>query len=249
MFLVVGVAGCAEISSGPQGTSVDALGRPSLEAAKAAPLQVSAGEVSSMSSQYFDEIEFTFENPSGKWIRVEQVALDFGSQQNNQAVYFPWGTQLKSWADATSQRNAIKDANYASMLALLGVGGALVSAAAPRGADGLHVLGGIASLGAVATMLAANVKAEAGAVDSGPHFGGDHLFAGPFDVPPGLFVKRWLVINTPDRTALRCLTSVTMTYALADKTSHRVALVFRRIESPWQKNVCPHQENFEYSEP
>lgn len=245
LFLLLGLAGCAEIASGPQGTSVDALGRPSLEAAKAAPLKVSAGEISSMSSRYFGEIEFTFENPSGKWIRVEQVALDFGSEQNNQAVSFPWGTQLKSWAVATSQRNAIQGANYATTLALLGVSGALVSAAAPRGAEGLHVLGGMASLGAVATMLAANVEAESAAADSGPQFGGDHLFAGPFDVPPGLFVKRWLVINTPDRPALKCLTSVTMTYALADKTSHRVALVFRWIGSQWQQDICPHQENLE----
>jgi len=244
LFLLLGAAGCAEIASGPQGTSVDALGRPSLEAAKAVPLKVSAGEIWSMSSRYFGEIEFTFENPSGKWIRVEQVALDFGSVQNNQAVYFPWGTQLKSWADATSQRNAIKNANDATALALIGVGGALVSVAAPRGAGGLRVLGGMASLGAVMTMLAANVEAEAGAADSAPHFGGDHLFAGPFDVPPGLFVKRWLVINTPDQPALKCLTSVTMTYALADKTSHRVALVFRSIGSQWQQNVCPRQENF-----
>lgn len=150
---------------------------------------------------------------------------------------------MKSWANATSQRNAIKDANYATTLVLLGVGGALVSAAAPRGADGQHALGGMASLEAVATMLAANVEAGAEAADGGPRFGGDHLFAGPFDVPPGLFAKRWLVINTPEQPALKCLTSVTMTYALADRTSHRVGLVFRWIGSQWQQNVCPHQEN------
>jgi hypothetical protein len=245
LFFLLGPAGCAEIASGPQGTSLDALGRPSPEAARAAPLRVSAGEIGTMSSQYFGEIEFTFENPSGKWIRVEQVALDFGSEQNNQAVHFPWGTQLKSWADATSQRNAIQDANDAKML--LGAGGAcaLVLAAAQRGADGLRVLGGTASPGAITTMLATNVEAESGAADSAPRFGGDHLFAGPFDVPPGLFVKRWLVINTPDQPALNCLTSVTMTYALADKTSHRVALAFRLIGSQWQQNVCPHEENLE----
>ncbi len=245
LFLLLGSAGCAEIASGPHGTSVDALGRPYLEAAKAAPLKVSAGEIISMSSQYFGEIEFTFENPSGKWIRVEQVALDFGSEQNNQAVYFPWGTQLKSWADATSQRNAIKNANDATALAVLGLGGALVSASAPRGARGLRALGGMASLVAVTTMLAANVEAEAGAADGEPHFGEGHLFGGPFDVPPGLFVKRWLVINTPDQPALKCLTSVTMTYALADKASHRVVLPFRSPSSLWQQNVCPHAANLQ----
>ena len=243
VFLLLGSARCAQIASGPQGTSVDTLGRPSVEAAKAAPLKVSAGEISTMSSRYFGELEFTFENPGGKWIRVEQVVLDFGSEQNNQAVYFPWGAQLKSWADATSQRNAIKDANAATALALIGVGGALVSATAPRGA-GLRKLGGMASLAAVMTMLAANVEAQTDAADSKPRFGGDHLFAGPFDVPPGLFVKRWLVINTPDQPALKCLASVILTYTLADKTSHRVALSFRSPGSQWQQDVCPQEGSF-----
>jgi len=240
LFFLLGPTGCAQIASGPQGTSVDALGRPSLVAAKAAPLKVSAGEINTMSSRYFGEIEFTFENPSGKWIRVEQVALDFGSAQSNQAVSFPWGAQLKSWAEATSQRNAIKFANDAATLAVLGLGRALVSTAAARGSHGLRVLGGMASLGAVAVMLAAEGQAGAGAEDSAPRFEGDHLFAGPFDVPPGLFVKRWLVINTPDQPALKCLTSVLLTYALDDKTSHRVALSFRSLPSQWQQDVCPH---------
>ena len=242
------VAGCVPLASGPYGAHLDAAGKPSAEAAKAAKLNISAGEVTTMSSSYFGEIEFTFENKTAVWVRIENIALDFGSEKNNRAVSFPWGAQLDAWEAATHQRNAIRELNDALVFEFFALGGALVSTAAPRNARALHVAGGLASLAAVSAMAAQGAGGGARLDDDGtPVFEGPHLFVLPLEVPPGLFSKRYLVVNTPEDPSLGCLTKVIMTYELGDKTSHRVALDFRSVVnqrgvSKWQESACPRGE-------
>jgi hypothetical protein len=239
LFLFSHTAGCAHIASGEYGVSLDATGEPSPTASQAAKLRISAGEKTRMSSLYFGQIEFTFENPTGEWITVERVALDFGSAKNNQAVLFPWGARLDNWAAATIQRNAVRDANNALALELLAAGGA-VAGSAGRHAPAARAAGGFASLAALTAMSATHAEARAETAEDAPIFEGSHLFNVPFDVPPGLFVKRWLVVNTPADPSLSCLTSVVMTYELSDKTSHRIVLGIRNpgATGEWQSNVC-----------
>jgi hypothetical protein len=242
LVCTVTAGGCAQIANGPHGIYLDPNGHPSEPAARSAKLQISAGEVVDMSSPYLGEIEFTFENPTTKWIRVEKVQLDFGGEKANQAIGIPWGSQLESWAEAINQRNAIRNANRRTSLEILSLSGSLVSAAAPRNAHGALVAGGIASLGAATATYVAETQTRAEAAEHAPTFGHNHIFSGPFDVPPGLFAKRWLVASTPADPRLGCITSVTMIFELADKSSHHVALDFRAVErsppSLWQRENC-----------
>lgn len=243
--LAIALSGCARIASGPYGTTLDAMGRPSAAEAKATKLLVSAGEKENMSSTYFGEIEVTFENPTSNWIRVEKIALDFGSETNNRSVVFPWGSRLESWATSTGQRNAIRSANNALALELLALGSVVARSGASPHAHTPNAAGGFASLAAMTALVAGGMQARAESAESVPTFEGSHLFALPFDVPPGLFVKRWLVVNTPgeETPGLGCLSTVIMTYELSDKTSHHVALAFRYSydragQSPWQQTLC-----------
>jgi hypothetical protein len=247
VLTLLDLVGCVPIASGPYGTHLDASGQPSSAAAQAAKLKVSAREIPQMSSRYFGEIEFTIENPTARWIRMDQVALDFGSPKNNQAVYLPWGSQLDNWLEATRQRNAIRKENSEMALEILGLGGALLSIAAPGQPTGLRVAGGLATLAAI-TGAAAIATGEAGeAAADRPVFEGRHLLAMPIEVPPGLFVRRFVVVNTPGDSSLGCFTKVILSYELADKTSHRVAVEFRSGYDPygvseWQSDACPHGE-------
>ena len=241
--LIGSMSGCAGIASGAYGTDLDVGGRPVGAASNPAGLRISAGEVDSMSSTYFGEIEFTFENPTPHWIRIEQVKLDFGSERNNNDVYVPWGNQLENWFDSTRQCNVIREANTETALSLLAIGGAIVSAGAGRGSGGLRAAGGLVALSATAALVGKEIQDRKDAAENVPVFAQSHLFGGAIDVPPGLFVKRWIVVNTPADPYLQCLTSVTMTYVLGDQTSHRVLLDFRYhyVRSPhseWQRSVC-----------
>jgi hypothetical protein len=91
-----GVSGCAEIASGPTGTYLDAAGHPSAAAEDAAKLRVSCGEAVNLSSWNFGALEFTFENPTESWQRVEQVRPDFGGEKVNQAVSIRGGGRSRS---------------------------------------------------------------------------------------------------------------------------------------------------------
>jgi len=237
---------CASVASGPHGTYLDSAGQSSPAAARAAKLEVSAREIPEMSSRYFGEIEVTLENPTAEWVRVSKVGLDFGSPKINEAVYLPWGSQLDDWLEATRQRNAIEQENAAMVLMGLGLGASMVSAAAPAGTPGLRVAGGLATLGAWAGAVALASGGPAAGPD-GPVFVGRHLLALPIDVPPGLFVKRFIVVNTPADPGLGCLAKMIVSYELADQTTHRVAVGFRgadasRGASQWQAGVCPRGE-------
>jgi hypothetical protein len=54
-----------------------------------------------------------------------------------------------------------------------------------------------------------------------------------------LFTKRWIVLSTSADPKLGCISAVTLTYELADKTTHRVALAFRNTaSSEWQRAAC-----------
>jgi hypothetical protein len=204
-----------------------------------------------MSSPYFGDLEFTLENPTSRWVRIEKIALDFGSDAANQLVSLPWGSQLARWAEATHQRNVIREINDEIALAL--IGGTIMVAAGTANA-GMHgavagaavgaMAGGLVAMNALARSPSASGTGAAGA-DAGPVFDGRHLLALPLDVPPGLFLKRYIVLNTPYAPELPCLTNVTMTYQLADGSMHRVALRFREAligNSQWQANVCPRAE-------
>lgn len=236
--------GCAHVASGEYGISLDARGEASPAEDQAAKLRISAGEKTRMSSPYFGQLEFTFENPTGEWITVERVSLDFGSEKNNQSVLFPWGARLENWTAATVQRNAVRDINNALALELLAVGGSVAGSAAGRHAPAARAAGGFATLAAMTALTATRAEARADAAENVPFFEGSHLFNVPFDVPPGLFVKRWLVVNTPADPTLGCLTNVVMTYEFSDKTSHRIALAFRNpaaLGGEWQARVCAPQ--------
>jgi hypothetical protein len=119
--------------------------------------------------------------------------------------------------------------------------------AAPGQPVGMRVVGGLASLGALAGVAAAATGEATAAAPDQPVFFGRHLFAVPIEVPPGLFVKRFIVVNTPGDPGLGCLSRLTMSYQLADKTTHRVTVGFRsgdtsRGVSRWQANACPRSE-------
>jgi hypothetical protein len=231
--------GCAEIASGPHGTYLDATGQPSAAAASAARVAVSCGETVSLSSRNFGVLEFTFENATESWQQVEKVQLDFGGQKINQAVSIPWGSQLESWAVATNQRNAIDAANRGTALEILTLTGELVSLAAPRHHGALRAAGGIVSLASADVLIGDHLQGQAETVEQTPNFSGNHLLALPFDIPPGLFAKRWIVLSTSADPKLGCISAVTLTYELADKTSYQVALAFRNTaSSEWQRAAC-----------
>jgi hypothetical protein len=226
--------GCATVSSAERATPINELGKLSKSEVTAAGLRVSGEELSDLSSRYFGALEVTFENQSAAWVYVERVHLDFGGEARNRVVLLPWGEDIRSWLDATVQRNQIRATNRElafGLVALTGLG------AATFGDNGARKVGGLVAVGALGTLAADAAERDVQSAETVRLFPDDHLLAAPFGVPPALFVKRWIVLNTQDLANAPCIDRVVISYELRDQRSERVLLKFKR-PSEWQSTPC-----------
>lgn len=231
VFFSAWASGCATVANTHAARPVNADGT-SGGARSTSGLVVSGEELEEVSSPEFGVLAVTFENPTREWLRIDSIALDFGSDVRNQSILIPWGEQLASWELATSQRQAIRAANTSATLSLLAIGGGLAAGLGRRSAVG--AVGGLVGLAAVAALWGRAIDDNATAAT----FPSKHLLATPFSVPPGLFAKKWILLNGPTAGASGCITSVRIEYDVANKGRERVFLPFSRSGSQWQRGAC-----------
>ncbi len=159
------------VQRGPLGEPVDEAGDKVAGPRALAVLHVSAEEIPALASPTFGFVEVTFENTGPSWIRIRNLALDFGDPGRAGGVQIPGGADLEAWRQATLQRLAL-------------FGGAVDATAA------LFALG--ASVGGPTSQ----VRAIGGSSTDAAAFPEYHLLTLPIVIPPTLFTKRWVVLNT-----------------------------------------------------
>ena len=236
LLIAFALGGCATVNSGAYGVSVDEQGRPLPQSGPGEP-RVSAGELTDLSSPHFGALEVTFENRGHEWIRIHGVELDFGSQSVNENMFVPAGPDLDSWREATSMRNAIREVNQETTLELIALGAVALTAFSGRGSPGA-VVGGTA---AIASLTALTARQVAGVVQESERvklFPSSHLLGGPFGVPPGLFVKRWVVLNSRGPASSQCVRWLELKFMTESSGPRRVRLTVDRAGSEWQRPAC-----------
>lgn len=179
-------------------------------------------------------VEFTFENDSSDWIQIDWVNLDIGSPAKNRAVLVPWGSDIDLWEAAISSRNAIRNANTQTALTLLAIGGT-VGQVAGRGHASAR-LGGVVQAGAIGALIGRDLAATAEAAETVDRFPFNHLLTLPIRIPPGLFGKRWILLNTAGHNN-PCVDSVVLTYESTGQPPAKALFKFK-VESEWQAGSC-----------
>jgi hypothetical protein len=233
---LLSAAGCAEIHSGAYAFPVDTAGRIAPREHLRSGLLISSRQVSDLSSRYFGAVEVTFENRSSEWVRIQQVALEFGSPERNAAVAITAGEDLQRWQEGTQRRNDIRDANRATATELLLFGAVVATAAGGRSPVG--AAGALVGAGTAAAMTASEMEGRASAAETVSLYPAHHLLTLPFSVPPGLAIKRWVVLNTPARRALGCISHADLMYTTDRDLNERVRLSFGAPSSEWQRGAC-----------
>ncbi|MBX2987951.1 MAG: hypothetical protein KF802_08635 [Bdellovibrionaceae bacterium] len=192
MFFLLSVflPGCASIHPGKMATP---------DAANKTSLRVSAQKVDEYSSPANVFLDFTLENKATKILRIESVELEFPDQDKN--VYNVLvGKDLIAWSE--SLRNKQKVANHNSEImtgAVTAVGVVAAVAGAGNGNRGLSDAGlGVTAAGMtyqkVREINRSILKAETSR--SVPE---DHLYAGQIDIPADGVLRRWILINVPQK--------------------------------------------------
>jgi hypothetical protein len=219
-------SGCASIQSDYLATPVDASGRLSTRARTFSGLVVSGEEVSRYASRHFGLIEITFENRSEDWVHIQRLGIDFGETVGNSNVTLPEGPDLDAWYRATLQRNDIEDTNAAAALGgllLLGETVAVVGSVSHQ--HEAVAAGGALALAATTVATAQAYDADIQSVERVRPLPSTHLLAVPFGVPPGLFAKKWVLLNTRGSTT-PCVRRMLIDYDVAGVGRERVLLQF-----------------------
>lgn len=202
-------------------------------------LVVTGEELKPYASELFGLVEVTFENASTEWIRIQRLRLNFGSTVD-QDVFLPEGEDIDAWYSATSRRNDIRDTNEATALGALLFASTVVAVAGGASGSSEAAVAGTAT--ALGTATVAGLDAQAERIDRAEHGSprpGGHLLTVPFSVPPGLFTKKWVLLNTRRRDT-PCVTTMLIDYDVGGGRRERVSLTFRRRldGSEWQRKPC-----------
>lgn len=239
-LLALAALGCANIQNEHVATPLDERGELLEHAETKSGLVISGQEVTAFASPHFGMVEVTFENKSSDWVRIPRLALEFGNATMNEAVSLPSGTDLTAWYLATLQRNDINDTNARSALlglSVLGETAALLGAAS--GERNLAAAGTGLSLVAGAAATADGISDAIQSAERARVLPTTHLLALPLAVPPGLFAKKWVLLNTRERDA-PCIVGMILDYDVESYGRERVLLRFRRPgdRSEWQRRAC-----------
>jgi hypothetical protein len=229
-----GCVGCASVAPGYPALPLSAEGKPLSPQQSKSGLRIVGREISELGSPYFGFVELTFTNDSAHWVRVHRMQLSFGDPLKDQSVFVPWGMDIQTWQHATALRNEVHAANTQTALEVLALAG--MAAATFSQNRGVKAVGGAVALSSAGALTALEYDARVKAAQSSPIFPESHLLAVPFGVPPGLFAKKWIVLNTvPNRQV--CIQSMLLDYESDAGGRERAWLTFRKrgSASQWQR--------------
>jgi hypothetical protein len=232
--------GCAGVGSKYAASPVDTQGRVTSARATDSGLVISAVELSHYASNYFGLVEITFENATAQWVHLSRLSLDFGDAARNEAVLVPSGADLETWYLSTLQRNDIRATNHGTALgALFAVGQVVALAGAISGKGELAAVGGAVAAGAATAALVDGQNSHVQSAEGVHLVPQSHLLAIPFAVPPGLFTKKWILLQTRTITS-PCISSLLIDYDVQEGGHERVLVKFRSHvdRSEWQRLVC-----------
>jgi hypothetical protein len=201
---------------------------------------ISAKLVEELSSQYFGYFDFTIENQSENWHVVQIDSVIFPDAKENTAIRFPSGDTLVQWQKCMARIIAIDEYNKGIALGTIaGIG--LIAAASSRN-ETVSNLGASTALGTIAYASASEIKKEKDSLERASNREPNHLLNGSSLVLPGLFEKKWLLVNTSDHKKLGYLERMRIKYKLNGQ-DQEVELKFRNKDSSfgskWQNDARP----------
>lgn len=198
-------------------------------------LLVSGSENSSLSSEYFTLVDFTFENKSAEWLKVTTVAVDFGSEKANSEIRFPVGQDLMDWAQSAQQIKAIRNYNMQMALGVAAGAGVAMSAS---GSKSTSNAGTAMAVGSGMVLAADNIGNKLDSLQRARVIPEDHLLSGNFSIPPGLFKRKWLTLYAKRPNDIPFINKMALTLTYDNGSTETVILKLRdasTLRSDFQK--------------
>ena len=240
LWMAVMMIGCANIHTGEIASEVDERGNKvfSNSPDEKQNLVISASERVTHSSTYFAILDFTFQNNSNRWITAKDIAINFSDKILNREVKIVVGNDLNFWQEGITNLKAVKDYNkrlFLSSMFAIGVG----IAGASNSLDAKKLGGMTMSMGAIG-LAVEEYQDTMNSVERSMLVPSTHLLSGRVIVPPGLFLRRWLLIYTkyPDLIPFANKIQLSLNISGVGKKTYNVVFRGERnvvLNSNWQK--------------
>lgn len=184
---------CATVTPGIRGMPKTPSETPAEDGRTASGLVVYCQQDGFLSTEYLKAYSFTFSNRTSDWIRVNGAVIDLDSPARNRQVVVTAGADLEAWYQAIRVKRAVETHNRSVALGTLGL---MAGAAAASSRHlGVQAAGSVSAVAALGSLTVAQLNASAVNSSRGAIFPGSHLMAGRFVVPPGLFAKKWILLD------------------------------------------------------
>jgi len=234
-LLAASLAGCATTTPGNLALSTSAN---SSHRERASSYPLHGEEVVDFASLYMGLVNITISNHTENWLRIKAVHIRFENPAVDQQVKVPLGSDLYYWGKAMKVKLDVQALNRQIALDVFGGVAALAAGVgAVTENPGLLAVGGGAAVGSLAVSAIDGLYDQIGRVEMAQLVPPDHLLT-PFAVPPGLFVKKWIVLYTPSMST-PCVSRMFIVLVADDDEEHEYLLPFRSTPSTWQPH-CSH---------
>lgn len=211
-------------------------------------IEITAKENYSMATNYFGVIDFAFNNTTQNWIRIKQVKAFFNDENKNKNIIFTSGRDLAIWAQATEVIKAIEAKKTAIVLGVIaGLGAGIASFSSDTN---IKSLGALSTIGAISSLSIMEFNKNYNEVEKAKIFPENHIFASVFVIPPGIYVKKFLVLNTRNHQDIGFIKEISLEIIVKDNEPELIELVFRRSLpekkvdefSKWQSDLIKEDE-------
>lgn len=190
-------------------------------------LIISCSENMRLSSKYFGMIDFTFENKTQDWIHIKNIKIDFGKKIINENVKIISGKDISRWYAAIERRIAIKDYNKQMVESvLLGVGVGLSQFSRDIN---VQRAGGLIGLMAGTSLLINEFNQNLDKLEKSKIFPKNHLLVEDVVIPPGLFVKKWLLLNSKNHEETSIIDKIFLEYETENGEVEKVKINLKQF--------------------
>jgi hypothetical protein len=221
-ILLVTFLSCASMDYSNIGYELNSDNTPTNNEHTKLGLKISAEEDEKLESEYFGVINFSFVNSSQEWIYIKNIKLDFGSDLINNNVRIISGRDILAWKESTILRNKIDEYNMNLFLGSLAVTGAMLSTS---GNTNIKTAGNTLLLGSLASLTVKEISDSYNKIQYSSIFPTNHLLNGDFIIPPGLFIKKWIVLNTKNHKETGMITQLDIEYQTTNSITEKVRII------------------------
>jgi len=194
LFVVLIMVSCASVHSGRYGVAVrdDGSVAKSGKNPTVGGLVISGDMDKSFSNDFYKFMVFTFENKTGSIATIKNVTPIFGEGEFNNSIKITSGDELKVWYDAQVAEKERKEKNRSTFMGAATVAGGLLAVFTD---DTWQTIGVGLLAGGAASLTVDELYKDKRNIERGKVFPESHLMSGEFQVPAGLYERKWIVFN------------------------------------------------------